>query len=55
MRWTEGGVTRKYLSMSASAGGRPLSRMYVWMNARYWPCFSVKGGLGERVDMGAVP
>ena len=46
MRWTDGGVTPKNLSMSASAGARPLSWAYVWMKARYWPCFSVKFGVG---------
>lgn len=50
IRCTDGGVTPKKFSMSASAGARLLSRMYVWMNARYWPCVSVKGGGGKGID-----
>ena len=44
MLWTLGGVTPKKRCMSASAGGCRLTRAYVWMKARYWPCFSVKRG-----------
>src|SRR5664279_2597949 len=30
--------------MSASAGGRPFTSVYAWMNARYWPCLGVNSG-----------